>query len=82
MELEVFFPVIVAKLFARPDRAKGINENAPIAEFDLAIRRAGVIDEASDIRRNVSVDHAHVTRPEEELSSVVLHLSGCGEAPL
>ena len=80
MELEVFFSVIIGKLFARLDCAEGEDINSTITDPDLAIRSAGVIDEASDVLRNVSIDHAHVTRPEEILSAVLPNLFGCCEA--
>ena len=80
MELEVFFSVIIGKLFARLDCAEGEDINPTISDPNLAIRSAGVVDEASGIRRNVSVDHAHVARPEEILPAILLNLFGCGGA--
>ena len=81
MALEVFFSVIIGKLFARLDCAEGEEINSTIADPDPAIRIAGVIDEASGIRRNVSVDHARVTGPEEVLPAILLDLFGCGWSP-
>ena len=80
MELEIFFSIIVGKLFARLDGAEGENINSTITDPDLAIRSTGVVDEASDVFRNVSVNHAHVTRPEKVLSAILLRLLGCGGA--
>jgi hypothetical protein len=80
MELEVFFSIIVGKLFARPDCAEGEDIKSTITDPGLAIRGAGVVDEASEIRRNVSVDHAHLTRPEEVLPTIFLNLFGCSRA--
>jgi hypothetical protein len=77
MDLEVFFSIIVCKLFARLDCAEGKYINSTIADFDLAIRSAGVVDESCDILRNVSIDHAHLTRPEEVLPAIHLDLFGC-----
>jgi hypothetical protein len=80
MKLEVFFSIIVSKLFASLDCAEGEDIQSTITDPDLAIRSAGVVDEASDICRNVSVDHAHVTRPEEVLPAIFRDLFGCGAA--
>jgi hypothetical protein len=80
MELEVFFSVIVGKLFASLDCAEGENIKSTITDPDFAVRSAGVVDEASHIRRNVSVDHAHLTRPEKVLPAIFLYLFGCGGA--
>jgi hypothetical protein len=81
MPLEVFFSVIVRKLLAGLNRAEGDDVNSTIADPGLTIRSAGMVDEASGISRNVSVDHAHVTRPEEIFPTVLLHLFGCRGAP-
>lgn len=78
MKFEVFYSVIVGKLFARLDGAEGKDIKSTITDPDLAIRSAGVVDEASNIRRNVSVNHAHVTRPEKVLPAILLDLLGCG----
>ncbi len=80
MKFEVFYSVIVGKLFARLDGAEGKDMKSTITDPDLAVRSAGVVDEASNIRRNVSVNHAHVTRPEEVLPAIFLNLFGCGAA--
>jgi hypothetical protein len=80
MEIEVFFSIIVGKLFAWLDCAAGKDVNSTTTDPDLAVRSAGVVDEASDIRRNVSVDHGLVTRPEEILPAILPHLFGCGGA--
>lgn len=81
MKLEVFFSVIVGKLFARLDRADRKDTNAPVTKPDLAIGYARVIDVASSVRGNIAIDHARVTRPEEVLPAVVLDLFGCSGAP-
>lgn len=81
MELEVFFSIIVGKLFARLDRAEGEYVDPAITDPHLAIRIAGVIDEACDIRWNVSIDHADITRPEEVLPAILLDLFFGGRAP-
>jgi hypothetical protein len=79
MTSEVFFSVIIRKLFTRLDCAEGEDIDSTISDPYLAIRSAGVVDEASDVLRNVSIDHAHVTRPEEVLPAIHLHLFGrCG----
>jgi hypothetical protein len=39
-----------------------------------------VVDEASDIRRNISVDHGLITRPEEVLPAIFPLLFSCGGA--
>jgi hypothetical protein len=81
MYLEIFLAVIVRELFARPDCAERENIYSTFADNDLAIRRAGVVDEASGIRRDVPVDHARVARPEEVLPAILLDLFGCRGAP-
>ena len=81
MKVEVLFSIIVGKLFARLDGAQRIDENAAAADLDLAIGSAGVVDEASRVRRNISIDHARVTRPEQVLPTIVRNLFGCGGAP-
>jgi len=80
MELEVFFSVIVGKLSTRMDGADGEDIDSTIADPSFAIWSAGVINEASDIRRNVSVDHGRGTCPEEILPAIVPHLFGCSGA--
>lgn len=40
-----------------------------------------MVDEASDIRWDVSVNHAYVTRPEQVLPPVLPDLFGCCGAP-
>ncbi len=81
MKVEVFFSVVIGKLFARLDCSACKDVNVTIAEPDFAIGSAGVIDEASRIRRNVSIDHALVARPEEILATIVPHLFGSGGTP-
>jgi hypothetical protein len=81
MKPEKLLPVIIGKLFARLDCAQGKDANATIADPDLAIGSARVVDEACSVCRNISVDHASGTRPEEVLPAIVLNLFGCGGAP-
>jgi len=80
MELKIFFSVIVGKLFARPDCTEGENAKSTTTDPDFTVRSAGVVDEASDVRRNVSVDHSRVSRPEEVLPAILPQLFGCGGA--
>jgi hypothetical protein len=80
MHLEILLAVIVAELFARLDGAEREDIYAPVADIDLTIRCAGVVDEAGGIRRYVPVDHARVARPEEILPAILLYLLGCGGA--
>ena len=82
MRLEIFFTVIVRKLFTRPDCAEREDVYSMFADPDLAIRSTGVVDEASGIRRDVSVDQALVTRPEEVLPAILLDLFGGGGATM
>jgi hypothetical protein len=80
MQLEVFYSVIVGQFFSRLDRAESEDINATISDPGLAIRLAGMVDETSDICRNVSVDHARITCPEEVLPAILLHLLRSGRA--
>lgn len=80
MNLEIFLAIIVEKLFARLDGAEREDIYAPLADIDLAIRRAGMVDEAGGIHRYVAVDHARVARPEEVLPAILLDLFGGGGA--
>ena len=81
MELEVLFAVVVGKLFAGLDGAEGEDLDSAVANPDLAIWSARVVDESSGIRRDVSIDHGCVTRPEEILAAVLPHLFGCCGTP-
>lgn len=80
MEVVVFFPVVVGKLFARPYCTEGEDSKSTTTDPDLAVRSTRVVDEASDIRLNVSVDHGLVTRPEEVLPAILPQLFGRGGA--
>lgn len=80
MQFEIFFSIIVGQFFSRLDRAESEDINATISDPGLAIRRAGMVDETSDICRNISVDHARVTGPEEILPAIFLHLLRSGRA--
>ena len=80
MNLEIFLAVIVGKFFARLDVAEREDKDATLADIDLAIRRAGVVDEAGGIRRDVPVDHARVARPKKVLPAIFLDLLGGGWA--
>lgn len=81
MQIEILFTIIVGQLFARPDRSPGENIYATIANSDLAIRRAGVIDKAGRILRNVAVDHTRGACPEKVLPAIFLDLFVCRGAP-
>jgi len=80
MHLEIFFAVIVGKFFARLDVAERENIHATLADIDLAIRRAGVVDKASCIGRYVPVDHARIACPKKVLPAILLYLLNCGWA--
>lgn len=44
--VEILFPVMIREFLAYPDRALGHDKHSSITNFNLAIRAAGVIDEA------------------------------------
>lgn len=80
MHLEIFLAVIVGKLFAGRDVAEGKDIYATLVDIDFTIRRTGVVDKASCIRRYVPVDHAPLARPEKVLPAILFHLFGSGGA--
>jgi hypothetical protein len=80
MELEIFVSIIVRKLFTRLDCTDGEDVKATAMEPHLAVGSARVVDEASDVLRNVSVDHRRVARPEQILPAIVTLLFDCGGA--
>jgi hypothetical protein len=78
MDLEIFLAVIVGKFLARLDVAEREDIHATLADGDLAIRRAGVIDKAGSIRRYVTVDHARIARPKKVFPAILFYLLGRG----
>jgi hypothetical protein len=80
MHLKIFLAVIVEKFFAGLDVAKREDKYTTLEDIDLAIRRARMVDEASDIRRYVPVYHARGARPEKVLPAILLYLLGCRRA--
>lgn len=80
MELEIFVSIIVRKLFARLDCTNSEDVKSTAMEPHLAVRCTRVVDEASDILRNISIDHGRITGPEEILPAILPHLLGRGGA--
>jgi hypothetical protein len=80
MHIEIFLAVIVGKFFARLDVAERENIQATLADIDLAIRCAGVVDKAGGVRRYVPVDHARIACPKKVLPAVLFYLLGRGWA--
>lgn len=80
MHLKIFFAVIVGKFFARLYVTEREKIHTTLADIDLAIRRAGVVDKAGCIRRYVPVDHARIARPKKVLPAILFYLLSCGGA--
>ena len=72
---EIFGVVVVIEFFSGLDAALREDEDAFIPDIDLAVRRAGVIDEASGVGWDVAVDHGLRARPEEVFATVFLDLT-------
>lgn len=81
MEVEVLVSIVIRELFVRFDRPQRKYKNPAAADSDDTIRIAGVVDETSLVRWDVSVDHGRIACPEQILSPVFPDLFGRGRAP-
>src|SRR5436309_9165618 len=56
--------VVVRQLLAAADRARRADPDASLLDVEVAVRLAGVIDEARDVAANACINHAAVRQLE------------------
>src|SRR5947209_4291288 len=56
--------VVVRQLLAAADRARRADPDASVLDVDVAVRLAGVIDEARDVAADARIDHRAVRQLE------------------